>query len=47
VQVVNRLGLLASSVMDEFRLFPDLEGLLRKLWRQYQCHCTYLSGGSC
>jgi hypothetical protein len=34
--------------MDEFRLFPDLEGLLRNLWRKYKCRYTSLSGvGSC
>lgn len=32
--------------MNEFSLFPDLEGLLRKLWRKCKCHCTNLSGGS-
>jgi hypothetical protein len=31
--------------MDEFSLFPDLEGLLRNLWRKYKCRYTYLSGG--
>jgi hypothetical protein len=29
--------------MDEFSLFP--EGLYRKLWRRYKCHCPHLSGG--